>query len=153
MLVSFTSPADAAAAFHDGATFSAIAALAVAVTVLLLSRASRTVLSSRIVVFGGLAVFGCLLSFAYWSSYGRFVAAEVSGSGVKLQYVGPFGGEIVLQRDSIRNVLFGLPGKVSTSCYIKIEQKSGESYRSASVYGRAEVCKGIRQQMLVTLAL
>lgn len=153
MLISFTSPAEAAAAFHEGAAFSAITTLAMTVTVLLLLRASRTVLTSKIVVFCALAVLGCLLSFVYWSSYERFVTAEVSGSGVKLHYVGPFGKELVLRRDSIRTVLFGLPGKLSTRCYIKIEQKSGQSYRSASVYGKAEVCKGIRQQMLATLAL
>lgn len=153
VLVSFTSPAEVATAFHEGAAFSAIVVLAMAVTLLLLSRASAAVLRVKVVAWGGILLFGCLLGVSYWSTYGRFVAAEVSPAGVKLHYLGPFGEEVVLQRGSIRTVVFGLPGKLSTRCYIRIEQKSGASYRSATLYGQADVCKGIRQQMLATLSL
>ena len=151
--MSFTSPAEVAAAFHEGAAFSATVVLATAVTLLLLSRASATVRSVKVVALGGILVFSGLLGFSYWSTYGRFVAAEVSPSEVKLQYVGPFGEEVVLPRGSIRTILFGLPGKLSTPCYIRIEQTSGASYRSAAVYGQAGVCQDIRQQMLATLSL
>lgn len=153
MLLSFATPAEVAAAFQEGAAYSAIVTLVMAGALLLLSRTSPAVLRVKAVAVGGILLFSALLGFSYWSSYGRFVAAEVSASAVKLQYVGPFGEEVVVPRDSVRTVLFGLPGKLSTRCYIRIEQKSGASYRSATLPGQAAVCKGLRQQMLATLSL
>lgn len=152
MLVPFTTAEAVAAAVREGLAFSAIVTVVMAVTAMWVARGSASRLGLKTVCMSSMALFACLVGVVYWSSYGRFIAADVSASEVKLRYAGPFGREVVLPREAIETVLFGLPGKTSFGgCYIRIQQTTGESHRSSTLNGQAEMCKSIRGQMLAAL--
>lgn len=80
----------------------------------------------------------------YSTTFGRFVAAETLPSGIYLHFDGPMAKNLLVPREAIDTVLFGLPGKSNRKCYIKIRLKSGESYRSVTFDSDLEACKQLR---------
>lgn len=100
-------------------------------------------------VAGGLIFVGAasVLVIAYFSNYGRFTSAEVSSSGAKLVYPGPLGKEVFVPNASVKNVLFGLPGKTERKCYLRFEETTGESHRSVTVNRKKEECKILKSEI------
>ena len=153
MIFPFTSAESVAQAFHDGIVYSAGIILAMIIGAVIASRTLPSKLSLKWVWGMGSIAFAFCLALDYSSSYGEFISAEVNESEIKLLYVGPFGGEVILPRESIQTILFGLPGKFGQSCYIRIHQKSGSSHLSGTRRMPAEACKEIRAQIMATLSL
>jgi hypothetical protein len=153
LLVPFSSPEAVAQAFHGGMLVSTIVVFVMAASAVMISRGTPPQVSFKSI--GGLAAiaFIGLGAFTYSSTYGCFMAADVTGSGIRLQYAGPLVGETFVPRETIETVLFGLPGKTPGSCYIRVQQRSGKSFRSATLPMQADACKLIRTQMLAALSL
>jgi uncharacterized membrane protein YgdD (TMEM256/DUF423 family) len=153
MLATFSSPEAVAQAFHEGMAYSAIFVFALVVAALLAARSKIFPASAGFIVGLGVFVFSGLVMLTYSSTYGCFVGAEVTESGIKLQYIGPLGGDVLVQREAIEAVLFGLPGKGPGNCYIRVQQRSGESFRSATISLQPDSCKNLRTQMQAVLSL
>lgn len=153
MIFPFTSAESVALAFHDGVTYSAGIILAMMIGAAIASRSLPSKLNLKWVwSLGGIA-FALCLALNYSSSYGEFASAEVNESEIKLLYVGPFGREVTLPRGSIQTILFGLPGKMGQHCYLRIQQKSGQSHRSGTRPMAAEACKNMRLQIMTILSI
>ncbi len=149
---SFSTAIEISEAFFASITVGAAVVLVMAVLVLLLSwdhYRKFYVIRVGLAATVGLA---CALWGAYASTFGCFVAAEVSGSELRLLYVGPFRKEVTISGDSVDSVLFGTPGKSNYPCYIKITTKSGDSYRSTTRNEELSSCKKLRMQILRALA-
>lgn len=153
MLFPFTSAESVTVAFHDGIVYSAGIILAMIIGAVIASRTLPSELSLKWVWSMGSIAFACCLALDYSSSYGEFASAEVNESEIKLLYVGPFGGEVILPRESIQTILFGLPGKMGQHCYLRIQQKSGKSHRSGTRPMAAEACKNMRVQIMSILSI
>lgn len=153
MIVHFTTSEAVSADFYETVLLGAVVAFIMAMTALLCSREKRPILSVRTISVVGLVGFGCVVSVAYFSTYDRFIRAQVDNTGIKLVYSGPFGKEVTIPRNSIENVLFGLPGKTNRQCYIRVLQHTGESYRSATVVKQSEACKSLRADISAKLEL
>ena len=153
MLAFFSSPEALAQAFREGLAFSAIVTVAIAAVALLVARSQTLPVGAGSILGLGAIVFSCLVALSYSSTYGCFVGAEVNESGIKLQYVGPFGGDVLVPRETVEAVLFGLPGKSAGNCYVRVRQRSGKSFRSATVSLRPDSCKNLRTQLLAALSL
>lgn len=117
------------------------------------SRILPSELSLKWVWSMGSIALACCLALDYSSSYGEFASAEVNESEIKLLYVGPFGREVILPRESIQTILFGLPGKMGQHCYLRIQQKSGQSHRSGRRPMATEACKTMRLQIMTILSI
>lgn len=151
MPILFSSPAEAAAAFGQGAMASAIVTLAIAAVAAFAARSAQPVVSIKAIFVAGMVMCSGLFGYAYWSAYGRFLAAEVGNDGIALQYGGWQRRSIGLQHDMIETILVGQRSKTDTQCHIAIQLKSGETYRSASMDKKIEACKDIRRQMVAVL--
>jgi hypothetical protein len=151
MHIDFTTPSQAMAAFETalgvaGATIAAvvvISALAAACGALATSFAARC--------FLGLVVFACFGWAAYSWTLGRFVAAEVSATGVTLHYSGPLAKDIVLRPQEVKEVTFGMDDRHDTKCYIAIERDDSQTYKSAWLTQPARECRRIRGEILSEL--
>ena len=105
VLFPFTSAESVTVAFHDGIVYSAGIILAMIIGAVIASRTLPSELSLKWVWSMGSIAFACCLALDYSSSYGEFASAEVNESEIKLLYVGPFGGEVILPRESIQTIL------------------------------------------------
>jgi hypothetical protein len=117
------------------------------------SPALRSTLSSRLIV--GLLVLGGAAWWAHSWVFGRFVSAEVSASGVVLEYAGLGGSarQVELQRGEIRSVLVGSAGKYNTQCSISFEIEGDVTYRSVWLDRRLPACREMRDQVVRMLGL
>jgi hypothetical protein len=101
----------------------------------------------------GLSV-ACILAISassYFTTFSRFIAMEAGANGIRLQFAGSFGQEVFIRPDEISDVLFGLPGKSDRQCYVKIQLKSGRSYRRTSFNRKIDACKQLRQDIFQML--
>lgn len=153
MLATFSSPEAVAQTFCEGMARSAIVVFALVIAGLLAARSKILPVSVGLIVGLGVFVFSGLVTLTYSSTYGCFVGAEATESGIKLQYIGPLGGDVLVLRETVEAVLFGLPGKRPGNCYIRVQQRSGQSFRSATISLQPDSCKNLRTQMLAVLSL
>lgn len=152
-LFTFTSAESVTLAFHDGIAYSAGIVLAMMIGAAIASRTLPSKLNLKWVGILSCIAFALCLAMDYASSYGEFASAEVNESEIKLLYVGPFGGEVILPRESIQTILFGLPGKIGHRCNLRIRQKSGQSHRSGTRLMPSEACKNMRVQIMSILPI
>jgi hypothetical protein len=96
----------------------------------------------------------CAMSYflAMWLNYSATVANFISlgllSDTVHLTYVGPFARTYSISSADISEVLFGLPGKTSNSCYLLIKTKAGLEFRSVTFSSTIEACKNQRGVVL-----
>lgn len=152
MQFSFSSEGATLEAFLSFSSIGAGAILCMALVVLLWSWDRSKKLYVRTVVLFSLVGFGCVAWVGYATTFGRFVAAEASAAGLRLQYVGPFSHEVILPPDAVDTVLFGAPGKSNYRCHLAIQSKSGQRYRSATLDVPLSTCKSLREDFLRALA-
>lgn len=116
-------------------------------------RRNPAALRMRSLVLLGLLGFFCSIPLAYWFSYAEFIRAEVTATGIRLTYAGPFGGVQAVPRAAIDTILFGTPGKGRVSpCYLRVLQKSGASHRSRALPLDIGACKALRNETLAALS-
>lgn len=91
-----------------------------------------------------------LMVASYRESYGSFIGADIGAGEVRLEFAGALYHPVLLEREEIREVLAGFPGRGKPhSCYIKFVTTSGNTYRSAPTAGTA--CNEQRVQILALL--
>jgi hypothetical protein len=89
---------------------------------------------------------------AYRETYGSFIGADISADAVTLHFAGALYPSVTLEREQVREVLFGFPGRGEPhSCYLKFITTSDETYRSAPTQGTA--CKDQQMQVNVLMKL
>ncbi len=99
-------------------------------------------------VFTGIVL---LVWNTYRETYACFNAIDVSGTGLRLRFDGPFAREVVVSPGAIDSVLFGLPGKSNRQCFIRVVLRNGDNYRSTTFDQPAAQCKELRQGIVQAL--
>jgi hypothetical protein len=106
MLRLLSSQSEASGDSVQGVTPSAILAIALAARV---SRDHDKAIHLKPITLGAFIVFLVLAYATYFSTLGGFVRIEINCTNVWLQYAGPFSRRLLLPRDTIEMVLFGIP--------------------------------------------
>lgn len=99
----------------------------------------------------GVASYVFFALVAYNANYANFIKAEISSQEVKMEFTGDWYKPTVIQREQIKEVRFGNPGKGDRTCYIKFVTQDDQVYRSANTEGK--VCKEYRAQIVALMKL
>jgi len=117
----------------------------------LLVRSQRERFSWFQVVLLPMIAFVILQALARSGTVNNFIKAAIGSDRVELTYAESSRGIVVLRREDISAVTFGIPDKGSRSCYLNFTLHSGKSYSSASVTGL--ICKEYRSKAMLALDL
>lgn len=94
----------------------------------------------------GVLFFLLLAIVSYRATYGSFIQADIGEHEARLSFAGSLYHTAILDREQIREVRVGYPGKGEhRSCYIEFVTTSDESHRSSATEGKA--CEGYRVQV------
>jgi hypothetical protein len=151
--VAFSSAEAVTNAFREDVLTGAVVVIAMVIAAIVISRTATARLRLKTILGAGSLVFAAIGVNSYGSTYGCFVSADVTPAGMTLRYTGPQARDVFVPRETVDTVLFGLPGKAEGKCYLRVLQKSGTGYRSATLPMRAEPCKALRSQILSTLSV
>jgi len=96
----------------------------------------------------------CFASFYWWaySKADKFYELAQVGEFLKVSYVAPASDQLIPLSD-IASVTFGTNTRGGQTCFISLDTKSGEKYRSANLPEDTQYCKDIRVKLIELLML
>jgi len=96
----------------------------------------------------------CFSSFYWWaySKADKFYELAQVGEFLKVSYVSPVSDQLIPLSD-IASVTFGTNTRGAKTCFISLNTKSGEKFRSANLPEDTQYCKDIRVKLMDLLML